>query len=56
MVVSKICLDGGAQTADVVVPKILTPVQISAMISSYIDSLGTLVFWSGKAGEEEGAS
>lgn len=53
MVVSKIWLDGGANQADIVVPKILTPDEISAMISNYIDSLGTLVFWKGATEEDK---
>lgn len=52
-VVSKIYLDGD-DSAEVVVPKILTPAEISAMISAYIKSLGTLVYWSGDTGEEDG--
>lgn len=51
-VVSKIYLDGDV-SADVVVPKILTPTEISAMISSYIKSLGTLVYWSGDTGDDD---
>ena len=50
-VVSKIYLDGD-DPAEVVVPKILTPAEISAMISSYIKSLGTLVYWSGTTDDD----
>ena len=47
--VSKIYLDGGTLSADIVTPKIFTSEEISAIVKSYISSLGTLVYWSGNS-------